>query len=217
MKTIKNPLIIVIGIFATGFILILFSVSLLGELNKVNDAVESFFSTIREQKYYSKEPNIPLIGSLEVFDTEGDFSQNCFLLQLSLLEYYGLTDKSDYKIRIKRGNFWIPFLQTPSINVHVSISRPSSVSKDGTWPDPIKDLFTVNRQNGVWKITKINLKNSPLFEKYKSLKPGTNTDSYMTQEGNDVTINLNFNTEEITAVEKRKLQYILKRVAQLIN
>lgn len=217
MKTIKKPIIIATGIVAIGFILALIFISLLGELNKVNESVENFFLAIREQKYHSQEENMISVANLDVFDTKGDFSQNCFLLELSLLEYYGLTDKSDYKIQFKRGNFWIPFFQTPSINVHVSLLRPSKVSDNVKWQEPIKDLFVVTRQSGAWRITRINLKKSPLFEKYKILKPGTNSDSYISQKGNDVTINLKFNTENLTIVEKRKLQFILKRVGQLLN
>ncbi len=212
---IKKPIVIVIGIFSIGFIFALAFVSLLGELNKVNESVENFFSAIREQKYYSKDPNMIAVASIDVFDTTGDFSQNCFLLELSLLEYYGLTNQPDYKIRFKRGNFWIPFLQKPSVNVHVSCSRPSKGFDKATWPEPINNLFTVTRQKGTWRITSINLKSSPLFEKYQSLKPGTDTGDYMTKKGNDITFNLKFNIENLTIVEKRKIQFILKRIAQL--
>jgi len=157
------------------------------------------------------------VESLEIFDTEGNFSQNCFLLELSLLEYYGLTGEPDYKIQLKRSNFWIPFLQDPTINVQISLSRPSSVSKNAKWPEPIKGLFTVKRQSGTWRITSINLKNSPLFQRYKSLKPGTDINSFVSQIGNEVEINLKFNTKDLTIAEKRKFQFVFKGFGQLLD
>ncbi len=223
MKIRNRSAVFIIGILLTCFAFILIFVSLLGENNKIDHVVDAFFEKIQSQQYFSIDDNGNIVENANVFDVGGDFSENCLLLELALLEKYDITDASKCKIEVDKECFWVPFVRGSDINVGISLKNPeawqfSSLFKKGMKTEPIENLFTVTRTNGKWLISSIHLKDSPLIASVNRLREGLHVGDYVTQSGTKIIVNpIQIDTENISAIEKLKLSYIFQKLNMMIE
>jgi hypothetical protein len=218
VKRIGISLIVIIALFVFFLAIILTYAAVLGENNKVDSAINRFFKSIQEQKYFSQKSNLQIVESFKVFDTGGNYSENCFLLELALLKNYNLTKSSGYKVKVQKSNFWIPFIHEPYVKVDITLNNIgngylSSIINNSQNAKPIKNLFTVSRKNGTWKISSINLKDSPIITNFERLKTGLSADKFVTRVGTKITVKpFEIDTKNISTIEKRKLEYIFKKI-----
>jgi hypothetical protein len=218
VKRIGTSLVVIIALFIFFLTIILTYASVWGENNKANSAINRFFENIQEQNYFSQKSNLQIVESFKVFDTGGDYSENCFLLELALLKNYNLTKTSGYKVKIQKSNFWIPFISKPDIKVDITLKNVangylSSIVNNSKSAKPIKNLFTVSRKDGTWKITSINLKNSPLISEFKRLKTGLSVDRFVTRVGTKIIVQpFEIESKNISTIEKRKLEYVFQKI-----
>jgi hypothetical protein len=223
VKTVGNKTIYaVLSTVAFFFLSLLVFVSLLGENNKIDGIVNSYFKKVQAQDYFSEEQNLKSVADLNVFDSGGEFAENCFLLEFAMLEKYGLITSESYDIILKKDIFWIPYFRKASVNVSVSLSSSEqrnfwSFLKPDNKKEIIENLFTMKRINGVWRIASIHLKNSTLFPYFNRLKENLALESYVETAGEKLRIlPLEVDTNNATIFEKRKLRYIFKKVNHLI-
>jgi len=222
VKTVGNKTIyIFVSILGFFFLSTLVFVSLLGENNKIDATVHNYFKNVQAQEYFSEEDNLKTVADLDVFDIEGEFSENCFLLEFALLEKYGLIESQAYDIVLEKDIFWIPFSGNSSVNVSVSLhpsrnSFRSFIEDDAV--EVISGLFTVKKINGLWRIASINVKDSALLPYVKSLRKDLVLESYVKTAGEKLIIMpVEIDTGNATIFEKRKLSYIFQKVNHLIQ
>lgn len=223
MKKIGTPLIFIVVSFAFFLAIILTYASLWGENNNADAAIKRFFEDIQAQNYFSTENNSQIIENLEVFDTGGNYAENCFLLELALLEKYNLINVSEYQVTIDKNSFWVPLIREPDIKVDITLRKKEngilhSITNNSDNSEPIKNLFTVTRNDGRWKISSINLKGSPLIGHFKRLKTGLAVDRFVTRVNTKITVQpIEIETKNLSTIEKRKLSYIFQKINQEIK
>ena len=223
MKNIVTPIKFTITFVLLLLVILLTYASIWGENNKSDAAIKKFFDNVQTQKYFSLDDNFQIIKSLEIFDTEGDYSENCFLLELVLLEKYNLTNVFNYRVKIEKSSFWVPFIGEPNIKVDIALYNKedgilSSVINNSKNVEPIKNLFTVTRIDGSWKISSINLKNSPLIVEFNRLKTSLSVDHIVTRVGTKIKVQpMEIETKNLSTIEKRKLNYIFQKINYVIK
>jgi len=223
VKNIVTPIKFTITFVLLLLVILLTYASIWGENNKSDAAIKKFFDNVQTQKYFSLDDNFQIIKSLEIFDTEGDYSENCFLLELVLLEKYNLTNVFNYRVKIEKSSFWVPFIGEPNIKVDIALYNKedgilSSVINNSKNVEPIKNLFTVTRIDGSWKISSINLKNSPLIVEFNRLKTSLSVDHIVTRVGTKIKVQpMEIETKNLSTIEKRKLNYIFQKINYVIK
>jgi len=224
---VKKPRIIIAAVLAVvGICLVaaVIYVSLLGENGKINDLAEGFFEKVLKDQY-------ELVTS-DVYRPpgEGEFSKenlpdSLFVLQLSLLKYYGCQDGGRCDIAIKKDHMWVPFVMEGPVRVSISLKRsidkglrqvPSAMGRlfmKRHEPDFIDGLLTVERRHGKWVITGINLPGSKIEKIYADLSGRLNPNKYARVAPNYIVLHeLNINTTGIDPVERKLLLHVLRKV-----
>lgn len=223
MKNIGKSFIGAVTLFGVCFVVLIAYASLLGENNKIDSVVDNFFQNMRGQRYFSIEDNQNVVKSFDVFDIDGEYSENCLFLELALLEKYNISDAFDYKIETEKSHFWIPFTNNSKIHIDVYLEKPAdsnifSIFKKSQRPEFVKNLFTVERKDGRWLIAAINIQDSSLFESFNRIKDDLNIDSYVSFSGTSLTVKpIEIDTKNITNIERRKLNFIFQKLSQLIE
>lgn len=221
MKNIGKSFAGIVILLGGCFVVLIIYVSLLGENNKIDSVVDKFFESIQEQRYFSIEDNQNIVESFKVFDMDGEYSENCLLLELALLEKYDISNTSEYNIEIEKSHFWIPFINNSNIYIDVSMKKAEdpgvfSLFDKSQQNEFVDNLFTVERKEGRWLITAINIQNSSLFESISKLRESLNIDSYVSFSGTKLIVKpIEIDTENITNIERRKLNYIFQKLYQL--
>jgi len=212
----------VMGAFVFCFVIVLVYISLLGENNRVDASVQRFFDEIKSKAYFSICNNTIIMGTDDPFKQGGDCAENCFLFELSLLKYFKLDNSDNYKVIVKKDHFWIPYSGDNYIKASLclmNLKDYSPFSFFGKKPDTlwIEDLFTMHRQNGVWKIVGIDLQNKAIFPIFEQLKKDLELGTYITRTGNKYIIRqMEIDTDHLDTIEKRKIEYILLKISRLI-
>ena len=220
MKNAEKSFIGIVVLFGACLVVLVTYVSLLGENNKIDSAVLTFFENLRAQRYFSLADNQNIVESLDVFDTGGEYPENCLALELALLEKYRIPDSSGYKPEIRKSRFWIPFTGKSSIRIDLLLKEKEDALLSffrKSPPQPFTDdLFTVERKGGRWLITAINIRNSSLSETFSRIREELDIGSYITLSGTRLTVNpIEFDTKNIDTIESRKLNYIFRKLSRL--
>lgn len=198
------------------FIVFIIYISILGENHKIDDTINNFFENIKKRDFieathfFTKQQKEALAND--------DFSEMSFLLELSLLKKYDLIGKDNYKIKLKRSQFWLPFTGIDRIGVSVLFedTERSSFNKHS---DYIENLIVVKRISGIWRIAELNIDDSALKDTYEKFKLLLNENRFikMTSERTIELQNKKINLDEIQPYEKRMLKYFLYEIIIDIN
>ena len=123
---LKFPVVfIVLGIFVVG---ILTFVSILGENQKINRVINSYFDKLKDGMYLEACENYSSHVQPDQLTSDEEHLNFNFLLELSLLKHYNLVDHYDYEVELKRNHFWIPFVSNDSVCVSVLLRKQGSNS-----------------------------------------------------------------------------------------
>ena len=158
----------------------LFLVSVLGENNKSEQPVINYLKSLKSERYDNicTSPIKRRVNNIPV--KELSCAEYSFILGLILKA--GSEKKSEQHFEIVNDNLWIPFVSNSSLKMSVSVLRKGQKIFD------LSELFTISRENGVWKILEINLveeKSISLFEEYKSK---FDFDKYVSVDGEKVKV-----------------------------
>lgn len=223
MKSFNKLFIIVASLFILCFVSVLVYVSLLGENNNANATVQQFFDQIRSKDYFSVCSNSVFMSTTNPFKTEGSCAENSFLFELALLKHFNLTASSKYKILIKRNHLWIPFISNESIKASLSLaavdegSNPLSFFKKDSKPIYIEDLFTIQYENGIWKIVDIDIQNPKIYPVFKQLKKELELSDCITKIGNKYLIKkIEIDASNLDDIQKRKYEFISLYIRRII-
>lgn len=197
------------------FFVFLTYASILGENNRIDEVVNGYFENIKNRKF-SEASQFLSKEQKDVF-SKNNFSDLSFLLELSLLEKYNLMEQSNYKIKFKRSQFWLPFINRDKIGVGVLLE---DVEKQGVFErfsfkqrsDYVENLILVKREGGSWRIVDIDIDNPGIKDAYKKFKSLLNENMFykMTSDRSIELLHTKINLDDIRPYERRILTYIFR-------
>ena len=192
---IKNT---VTALLVMALLLGLFAVSLLGENHKVETLVDGY----TKQLTVDSLPKECLPMQLtETKQTRGQCLNNNFIVNLSLLEYFGVL-QDDFTVRVRREQFWIPFAVD---TVNVSIALESDKNTDEVVF--IKNLFQVNRIDGHWQVMSMAINDERLQALIVLNQQNMNIEKYI--EFNENNVELKAQTLNLTDLTTKE-RYLIK-------
>jgi hypothetical protein len=222
MKKPSINLSLVFIIFAIFVVCILVYISILGENEKINRIIVTYFDKLKDGMY---------LEACESFSSnfqEGQLSSNeqrfnfNFLLELSLLMHYNLIDQHDYKVELKRNHFWIPYISNDLVRVSVLLRRKENKRIFGALPsdqsrNPIDNLIVVVREKGTWQIKQFTIADSSIADTYTKLRQNVELNKYvnMTSDGFRFQ-NAEINFKTLTPIDKRLLNFSLYKIQKLL-
>jgi hypothetical protein len=211
---------IIFGIFVVG---ILAYISVLGENQQINRIIVNYFDKLKDGMY---------LEACESFSSnfqEGQLSSNeqrmnfNFLLELSLLTHYNLIESSDYKVELKRSNFWVPYMSSNVVHVSLLLKRKDArrlfyAGSNDQSINPINNLIVVVREQGTWKIKQFTIADSSIADTYIKLRQNVELNRYvnMTSDGFRFQ-NAEINFKTLTPIDKRVLNFSLYKIQKLLN
>jgi outer membrane murein-binding lipoprotein Lpp len=146
-----------------------------------------------------------------------------FLLESALLTQYNLIDQPEYKVKLKRSNFWVPYISDDVVHVSVLLRK-----KDERWlsfsrsndqdRNFIENLIAVKREERTWKIKEFDIAGSSLAGVYNDLRQNLDLNKYV----QTTTAGFRFNSAEVdfknlSPTDKRLLSFSLYKIQKLLN
>jgi hypothetical protein len=210
-------------IFAVIVVGILAYISLLGENQQMNRLIVTYFDKLKDGMYL--EAGESFSSSLQdgkLSSDEERMNLN-FLLELSLLMHYNLIDSFDYKVELKRSNFWVPYVSEDVVRVSVLLKRKEArrilfARSNDQGGDLIHNLIVMKREKRTWKIKEFAIADSSLAGTYNDLRRDLDLNKYvqMTSDGFRFK-NAEINFKTITPTDKRLLNFSLYKMQKLLN
>ena len=219
----KTTILVLLPIVACLFALLFTYLALLGENDRISTVVEDLFTNIRKHNYPQTLEYLSRDLRNDIGSDVEQFYETCFLLELSLLKQYELLNEDNYRLEFRKEHLWMPYLQDKTIPVGVSLQKnePKKLSellgrdKKMIFVD---NLFSLIRENGSWKIERIDYTGSTLADTFSILKEEVELDQYLQKmpEGFRVS-SFTVKTEGMTPVEKRRISFIIHKVLRYLG
>jgi len=205
---------------ASIFCLIVFCyLSVLGENDKAKGVTKSFMNNIKNHNYsilnksYSK-------AAEERFGSLKESMKFHFILELALLQHFGLTNESDYSIDITRENLWFPILNNTDLKLSVRLSPNNSETflPNFNKANPLQNLFTATREDGHWKIQAVNVKESILNNTFNETQSKIQVDKYVEISANGFVLKqTEIDLDKIDALEKKVIIHNLRTAIETLE
>lgn len=177
----------------------LFVASLLGENHKIEALVNEYTKQLTIDNLPDECLSIPLT---EIKQTRVQCLNNNFIVNLSLLEYFGVL-QDDFAVHIRREQFWIPFVVD---EVNVSIALKSDKHTDEVVF--IKNLFQVNRIDGHWQVSSMAINEERLKALIVLNQQNMNFEKYIKFNENNVELNAQtLNLADLTTKERYLIKF----------
>jgi len=146
-----------------------------------------------------------------------------FFLELSLLKYYNLIDQDDYKVELKRSNFWIPFISDDSVHVSILLKQKGDkeildvLSSDHSGK-LIDNLIVVGREKRRWKIRRFAIADSAIAGIYNDLRQDIDVNKYVAMTSDGLRFqNAEIDFKALTPIDKRLLKFSLYKIQQVLG
>jgi len=203
-------------------VLIVLYLSALGINNRVHNNVRNFIQNI-SAKNYSEVLHLYSDEAITAHDSLDESMKFHFILELAMLEYFGLMESPDYSIHVKRENMWIPFTDSEELTVSVNLVPkeeapllPTFDKKDEQ--KPLDEFITLVREGGMWKIKKINIEGSAIESIFRKLQSDIVLDKYVriTPKG-FILREAKFDLEKISPLEKKIIVHNLQTALETIG
>jgi hypothetical protein len=210
----------IIVVFVIG---VLTYVSILGENDRINKMIGNYFSALQEGKYLEACDNFSSDFQGEHLATEDQRGTFNFLLELTLLEYFGLLDQNEYTSSVRRSDFWIPFIRDDVVVVSVALSAKKEKGVVSTRASQQRELLhnfiIVVREKGAWKIKRFNITGSAVAGIYTELRRNVNLAQYVQNISSDEfqLRDAHINLKTMTPLDKRLLRFSLYKIQKSIE
>jgi hypothetical protein len=216
-------------IFKTLGLVLLFSmvagisyISLLGENDRARTTVKMYFDNIAGQRY---EANTHLCSDAynRQFDNVNDPITHQFSLETALLNHYSLINTAQYTIEAQRDEFWFPYLDKNTIHVSVRVNLRGSGNiltslMDRNNQEFLKDLVTLVREDGKWKIADIDTRASSIARDYQETKNSMQRSKYIQQTAEGLIVKENtIEFATLDPIQKRVIRFNLNKALSLLN
>lgn len=210
-------------IFAVIVVGILAYISLLGENQQINRLIVTYFDKLKDGMYLEAGESFSSNFQDGKLSSDEQRMNLNFLLELSLLTHYNLIDSSDYKVELKRSNFWVPYVSEDVVRVSVLLKRKEVrrlllARSNDQGGDLIHNLIVMKREKRTWKIKEFAIADSSLAGTYNDLQRTLDLNKYvqMTSDGFRFK-NAEINFKTITPTDKRLLNFSLYKMQKLLN
>jgi hypothetical protein len=120
-----------------------------------------------------------------------------------------------------RNNLWIPFTTNETININVIYSGTDNNHKPifhSNKADQVKNIITMQRVNGSWGISKINVDHESISGIFSQLQSESELDKYATVTKDGFLIKgISVNTDEMSDLEKRIMKFNFQKIIELLD
>jgi hypothetical protein len=210
-------------IFAVIVVGILAYISLLGENQQINRLIVTYFDKLKDGMYLEAGESFSSSFQDGKLSSDEQRMNLNFLLELSLLMHYNLIDSFDYKVELKRSNFWVPYVSEDVVRVSVLLKRKEVrrillARSNDQGGNLIHNLIVMVREKRTWKIKEFAFADSSLAGTYNDLRRNLDLNKYvqMTSDGFRFK-NAEINFKTITPTDKRLLNFSLYKMQKLLN
>jgi hypothetical protein len=210
-------------IFAIIVVGILAYISLLGENQQINRLIGTYFDKLKDGMYLEAGESFASNFQDGKLSSDEQRMNLNFLLELSLLTHYNLIDSSDYKVELKRSNFWVPYVSEDMVRVSVLLKKKDTrriflAPSSDQGGNLIHNLIVMEREKRTWKIKEFAIADSSLAGTYNDLRRNLDLNKYvqMTSDGFRFK-NAEINFKTITPIDKRLLNFSLYKMQKLLN
>ena len=210
-------------IFAIIVVGLLAYISLLGENQQINRLIVTYFDKLKDGMYLEAGESFSSNFQDGKLSSDEQRMNLNFLLELSLLMHYNLIDSSDYKVELKRSNFWVPYVSEDMVRVSVLLKRKEVrrtllARSNDQGGNLIHNLMVMVREKRTWKIKEFAIADSSLAGTYNDLRRNLDLNKYvqMTSDGFRFK-NAEINFKTITPLDKRLLNFSLYKMQKLLN
>ncbi len=223
MKKPRINLLLSFIIFAVIVVGILAYISILGENQQINRIITTYFDKLKDGMYLEASESFSSNFQDGKLSSDEQRMNLNFLLELSLLTHYNLIESFDYKVELKRSNFWVPYVSDDQVRVGVLLKKKDTrriflASSSDQGGNIIENLIVMKREKRTWKIKEFAIADSALAGTYNDLRQNFDLNKYVqkTSEG------LRFNSAEINfktlvPTDKRLLNFSLYKIQKLLN
>lgn len=211
------------ALVVSAFLIMLPTVSLLGENNRSITVVQAYFEAISKQEFrFASE--LCAVGANEKTRDFSDEINHQFALETVLLEHFGVRSGQDYSIKAKCDNLWIPFAGTDKINLSLRVQghdESGSMLKrylNLEGGEYLPGFISLVRAPGGWKIKTINIRESVLGQSYEKALVSMKSSAMFSQKEKSIVINEQvLRPELLNTIEKRVVSFQLNKIISLIN
>jgi hypothetical protein len=219
IKIKMSALVIVICLF---LVLLASFAALLGENRKIEDIVDAFFTNMKTKNYDAACKDFYAIKNNPAFQGIGPCSEACFLFELSLLKKYDLLSEDDYRVDMERNHFWIPYLGKSSVGVSVLMRAKGNRGIQPLFSNDsqnyLKDLIFVERKNGKWQISDIDIERTGISESFYQVKKELSLYSHMHETSSGFTVDtFAVSMKDILPIQRRILNYMFYKMGKMIH
>jgi hypothetical protein len=225
MERSRLNLPVVFIVLAVFVVVVLTYVSILGENQKINRVINSYFDKLKDGMYLEACENYSSNVQLDQLTSDEEHLNFNFLLELSLLKHYNLVDHYDYEVELKRNHFWVPFVSDDSVRVSVLLREKGGNGIADTFSRPrdltrnfIDDLIVVVREKGTWKIRQFNVADTAIASIYNDVRQSIDINTYIIKTTHGFHLkDSDINFETLTPIDKRLLRFSLYRVKESLD
>ncbi|GAB6096064.1 hypothetical protein JCM14469_23170 [Desulfatiferula olefinivorans] len=208
----------VLGFLALAFFTLIVYVSILGDNHKIDDLVTRFFNDLKNRNYDALCTVPGDVSGIPALSGDDACPQAAFLFELAFLSRFGLLDKGDYSVEIKRDHFWIPYVTDDRIRISVAFTEKKKnlvhelfygIGSDNF----VRDIMWVERRKGQWVIAEVTLKASTLYPLYTELSGRIDLERFIRRTDEGFVLKANdIRPAELDPVDRRLLEFSLSRL-----
>ncbi len=217
----KTTIVLAISLFALVIIGGILYASLLGENNEAVSTASNFLTDIKNKKYTHAIEYYTVETRKELFKSNEDAINFHFLIELALLNHFNLLKSKNYSFKMYRNNLWIPFTKNETIHLHVIYYSTDNNQKtifQSNKADQVKNIITMQRVNGSWRISKINLDHESISGIFSKLQSESVLDKYATVTKDGFLIKgISVNTDEMSDLEKRIMKFNFQKIIERLD
>lgn len=217
----KTTIVLAILLFALIIIGGILYASLLGENNEAVSTASNFLTDIKNKKYTQAIEYYAVDTRKELFKSNEDAINFHFLIELALLNHFNLLKSENYSFKMYRNNLWIPFTKNKTINLHVIYYSTDNNQKtifQSNKADQVNNIITMQRVNGSWGISKINVDHESISGIFSKLQSESELDKYATVTKDGFLIKgISVNTDEMSDLEKRIMKFNFQKIIELLD
>jgi archaellum component FlaF (FlaF/FlaG flagellin family) len=217
----KTTIVLAILLFALIIIGGILYASLLGENNEAVSTASNFLTDIKNKKYTQAIEYYAVETRKELFKSNEDAINFHFLIELALLNHFNLLKSENYSFKMYRNNLWIPFTKNKTINLHVIYYSTDNNQKtifQSNKADQVNNIITMQRVNGSWGISKINVDHESISGIFSKLQSESELDKYATVTKDGFLIKgISVNTDEMSDLEKRIMKFNFQKIIELLD
>ena len=198
-------------------------VSILGENDKIDRMIGEYFNNLKSGNYLEASNSFASnVQGNQRPDNEQRVTFN-FLLELTLIKHYTLLDQYDYRVELKKSDFWIPCISNNAVRVSILLRGKDeqgilSTGSRGQRGTLLNNFIVVVREHGAWKIRQFNITDSAIAGMYTELRTSVDLNQYVQRTSDGFQLkNAHLNLRTLSPLDKRVLRFGLYTIQKSLG